>query len=71
MQHTAHIAKNALLSIPDPNVAIMKKCEVLPIEFVVRGYVTGTHVCTYLLNYDESCQMHKVILFQIEVRCQH
>lgn len=41
MQHTEHITPNALLSIPDPNVAIMKKCQVLPIEFVVRGFMTG------------------------------
>ncbi|KAL3155955.1 hypothetical protein ABBQ32_012948 [Trebouxia sp. C0010 RCD-2024] len=42
MQHTEHITPNALLSIPDPNVAIMKKCKVLPIEFVVRGFMTGS-----------------------------
>ncbi len=41
MQHTAHITPNALLAVPDPNVAIMKKCQVLPIEFVVRGFMTG------------------------------
>ena len=41
MRHTEHITPNALLSVPDPNVAIMKKCKVLPIEFVVRGFMTG------------------------------
>ena len=44
MQHTEHITPNALLSIPDPNVAIMKKCKVLPIEFVVRGFMTGVYI---------------------------
>jgi phosphoribosylaminoimidazole-succinocarboxamide synthase len=39
---TRDIVPNHLLSIPDPNVAIAKKCSVLPIEFVVRGYLTGS-----------------------------
>lgn len=42
MQHTSHITPNALLAVPDPNIAIMKKCQVLPIEFVVRGFMTGS-----------------------------
>ena len=33
---------NHLLSVPDPNVMIAKKCQVFPIEFVVRSYITGT-----------------------------
>lgn len=38
---TAHIAPSALLSCPDPNVAVMKKCAVFPVEFVCRGFMTG------------------------------
>lgn len=41
MQHTQHIMPNALLSTPDPNVSVMQKCEVFPVEFVVRGFMTG------------------------------
>ena len=37
-----HIIKNHVLSIPDPNITIAKKCSVFPIEFVVRGYITGS-----------------------------
>ncbi|MFO0690485.1 MAG: phosphoribosylaminoimidazolesuccinocarboxamide synthase [Myxococcota bacterium] len=39
---TKGIAKNHLLSVPDPNVSIVKECKTLPVEFVVRGYLTGT-----------------------------
>lgn len=39
---TAHIVPNHLLAVPDPNVTLARKCEVFPIEFVVRGYITGT-----------------------------
>ncbi|CAL5384019.1 unnamed protein product [Camellia sinensis] len=39
---TQHIAPNAVVSAPDKNVTIAKKCSVFPVEFVVRGYVTGS-----------------------------
>jgi phosphoribosylaminoimidazole-succinocarboxamide synthase len=41
-ERTEHIIPNHLITIPDPNVTIAKKCNVFPIEFVVRGYITGT-----------------------------
>ncbi|CDP04705.1 unnamed protein product [Coffea canephora] len=39
---TQHIVPNAVVSAPDKNVTIAKKCSIFPIEFVVRGYVTGS-----------------------------
>ena len=39
---TEHIIENHLVEMPDPNVIIAKKCKVIPIEFVVRGYITGS-----------------------------
>jgi phosphoribosylaminoimidazole-succinocarboxamide synthase len=41
-ENTKHIVANQIISIPDPNVTIAKKCAVFPIEFVVRGYLTGS-----------------------------
>ena len=38
---TKDIIQNHLLSSPDPNVVVVKKCSVIPIEMVVRGYITG------------------------------
>uniref|UniRef100_A0A0D6R7K2 Phosphoribosylaminoimidazole-succinocarboxamide synthase, chloroplastic n=1 Tax=Araucaria cunninghamii TaxID=56994 RepID=A0A0D6R7K2_ARACU len=40
--NTKDIVPNAVVSSPDLNVTIAKKCSVYPVEFVVRGYVTGT-----------------------------
>ncbi|MFA5750722.1 MAG: phosphoribosylaminoimidazolesuccinocarboxamide synthase [Candidatus Paceibacterota bacterium] len=40
-KNTSDIIKNHLISIPDPNVLIAKKCSPIPIECVVRGYITG------------------------------
>ncbi|GAB2272708.1 Phosphoribosylaminoimidazole-succinocarboxamide synthase (SAICAR synthetase) [Dionaea muscipula] len=41
-QKTQHIAPNAVVLAPDKNVTISKKCSIFPVEFVVRGYVTGS-----------------------------
>jgi phosphoribosylaminoimidazole-succinocarboxamide synthase len=40
-ERTAPIAPNHLLSVPDPCVSVVRECEILPIEFVYRGYLTG------------------------------
>jgi phosphoribosylaminoimidazole-succinocarboxamide synthase len=36
------IVSNHLLDLPDENVMVVKNCEILPIEVVVRGYLTGS-----------------------------
>lgn len=38
---TKDIVPNHLLSVPDPNVTIAKKCTPFPLEFVMRGYLAG------------------------------
>ncbi len=40
-EKTKDIIQNHVISIPDPNVLIAKKCSPLPIECIVRGYITG------------------------------
>lgn len=39
---TQAIVPNHMLEVPDPNVMLVKKCRVFPIEVIVRGYITGT-----------------------------
>ncbi|HEY4525042.1 MAG TPA: phosphoribosylaminoimidazolesuccinocarboxamide synthase [Candidatus Paceibacterota bacterium] len=41
MDATKDIVQNALLSIPDENVCVAKRCKLVPVEAVVRGYLTG------------------------------
>ncbi|MGB7077255.1 MAG: phosphoribosylaminoimidazolesuccinocarboxamide synthase [Xanthobacteraceae bacterium] len=38
---TRDIVPNHMLAVPDPNVTVARKCRVVPIEAVVRGYLTG------------------------------
>ena len=41
MQATQDIVPNWILSVPDPNVTIGKKCEPFKVEMVIRGYLSG------------------------------
>lgn len=41
-QKTDHIIKNHIIDVPHPNVTIAEKAKPFPIEFVVRGYITGS-----------------------------
>ncbi len=40
-EHTRDVAPNHLLSSPDPNVMVCIECQPLPVEVVVRAYLTG------------------------------
>ena len=41
-EKTSDIIGNHVISYPDPNVMIVKKLKMLPVEVVVRAYMTGT-----------------------------
>jgi phosphoribosylaminoimidazole-succinocarboxamide synthase len=41
-EQTAHLVPNHVLASPHANALLARKCRVLPIEFVVRGYLTGS-----------------------------
>jgi phosphoribosylaminoimidazole-succinocarboxamide synthase len=38
---TKDIVDNHLIAVPDPNTMVVKECELIPVEMVVRGYLTG------------------------------
>ena len=40
-EQTRAIIDNHLLSLPDPNAMLVRKVEPLPVEVIVRGYITG------------------------------
>jgi phosphoribosylaminoimidazole-succinocarboxamide synthase len=41
-EQTQDILPNAVLDYPDPNIIVMKKLNMLPLEIIVRGYMTGS-----------------------------
>lgn len=40
-EQTKDIAQNHMLRVPDPNVMVARECEPLPVELVMRAYLTG------------------------------
>lgn len=46
---------NHVIDVPHPNVTIAKKCDPIPIEVVVRGYLTGHAWRTYNSGLRELC----------------
>jgi len=53
-QKTAAVGANHMLAVPDPNVMIVAECEQLPLEFIVRGYVTGVTKTSAWYNYQQG-----------------
>ena len=41
LRHTQNIVPNWIESTPDPNVSFGKVCQAVPVEMVIRGYLTG------------------------------
>ena len=57
-EQTVDIVPNHLLAVPDPNVVVAKKCRVFPIEFVVRGYITGTTNTSLWTQYQKGVRQY-------------
>ncbi|WP_238400478.1 phosphoribosylaminoimidazolesuccinocarboxamide synthase [Legionella bononiensis] len=53
-KNTQSIVPNHLIAVPDPNVVIAKKCNVFPIEFVVRGFISGTTSTSLWTQYQKG-----------------
>lgn len=52
---TKDIIANHMISSPDPNITIAKRCRPLPIEVVVRGYLAGSIWRDYAKGKREKC----------------
>jgi phosphoribosylaminoimidazole-succinocarboxamide synthase len=48
---TRHICNNHMLRVPDPNVLVALECTPLPVEMVVRAYLTGTTDTSIWVHY--------------------
>jgi phosphoribosylaminoimidazole-succinocarboxamide synthase len=51
---TKDIVKNHMIHSPDPNVMVVEECNPLPIEMVVREYVTGVTKTSIWHNYENG-----------------
>lgn len=61
-EKTRNLAPNHLIEVPDPNVSVVKEVEILPVEFVVRAYLTGVTSTSIWTAYErgerEYCGHH-------------
>lgn len=53
-EQTKDIMGNHVIEFPDPNVVVAKECVPLPIEMVVRGYITGVTTTSAWYNYEKG-----------------
>lgn len=53
-EQTRDIAPNHVIAVPDPCVMVVAECRQLPIEFVVRGYITGVTKTSAWYNYERG-----------------
>ena len=54
---TRGIAPNHLLHVPDPNVMVCVECEPLPVEMVVRAYITGVTSTSVWTHYAKGVRV--------------
>ncbi len=53
-RQTQDIIQNHLVAVPDPNVTIARRCQPLPVEVVVRGYITGVTSTALWYRYSQG-----------------
>ena len=53
-EKTKHIVNNHVIEVPDPNVTIGRECTLIPVEMVVRGYLTGVTTTSAWYNYERG-----------------
>ena len=53
-RQTQDLIPNHLLALPDPNVTIARRCHPLPVEVVVRGYITGVTSTALWYRYSQG-----------------
>ncbi|KKS83448.1 MAG: Phosphoribosylformylglycinamidine cyclo-ligase [Candidatus Gottesmanbacteria bacterium GW2011_GWA1_43_11] len=53
-EKTKHLVPNHLISVPHPNVTIAKNCTSIPVEMVVRGYISGVTKTSIWYSYNQG-----------------
>lgn len=51
---TVDIARNHVIEFPDSNVVVAHECKAMPVEMVVRGYITGVTSTSIWMHYEKG-----------------
>ncbi|HEY3353404.1 MAG TPA: phosphoribosylaminoimidazolesuccinocarboxamide synthase [Polyangia bacterium] len=55
-EETRHIAANHVIDVPDPCVTVARECQPLPVELVMRGYLTGVTTTSIWYAYERGAR---------------
>ncbi|MEA2696178.1 MAG: phosphoribosylaminoimidazole-succinocarboxamide synthase [Myxococcales bacterium] len=53
---TANLAPNHVINVPDPTVMVARECKLLPVEFVMRAYMTGVTSTSIWSHYQKGAR---------------
>jgi len=53
---TADLAPNHVINVPDPTVMVARECKLLPVEFVMRDYLTGVTSTSIWSHYQKGAR---------------
>ena len=51
---TADLVPNHVINVPDPAVTVARECQLLPVEFVMRAYLTGVTSTSIWTHYSKG-----------------
>lgn len=51
---TRHIVKNHMIAVPHPNVMVTHECTPIPVEMIVRGYISGVTKTSIWYSYEKG-----------------
>jgi phosphoribosylaminoimidazole-succinocarboxamide synthase len=54
---TANLAPNHVINVPDPTVMVARECKLLPVEFVMRSYITGVTSTSIWTHYQKGARV--------------
>jgi phosphoribosylaminoimidazole-succinocarboxamide synthase len=55
-EKTKQVAPNHVLRVPDPNVLVAEECTPLPVEMIVRAYLTGSTSTSIWVHYQKGAR---------------
>jgi phosphoribosylaminoimidazole-succinocarboxamide synthase len=53
-EQTKGLAQNHVIGVPDPNVLVAEECKPLPVEMIVRAYLTGSTSTSIWVHYQKG-----------------
>ncbi len=53
-----HLASNHVLEVPDPTVTVATECQIIPVEFVMRAYITGVTTTSIWYHYSRGVRRY-------------